>query len=55
MGWTLKAEAGFVNAWVQLMAEQNGEQEMAYWMEQARSPKGINPETVASKAARRAS
>jgi PmbA protein len=36
------------------MAEQNGEQEMAYWMEQARSPKGINPETVASKAARRA-
>ncbi len=34
-------EAGFVNAWVQLMAEQNGEQEMAYWMEQARSPERI--------------
>ena len=53
-GLDAKGEAGFVSAWVQLMAEQNGEQEMAYWMEQTRSPKGINPETVASKAARRA-
>jgi PmbA protein len=53
-GLDATGEAGFVNAWVQLMAEQNGEQEMAYWMEQARSPERINPETVASKAARRA-
>jgi PmbA protein len=53
-GLDATGEAGFVNAWVQLMAEQNGEQEMAYWMEQARSPERINPETVASQAARRA-
>jgi PmbA protein len=53
-GLDAKAEAGFVSAWVQLMAEQNGEQEMAYWMEQARAPERINPATVASVAARRA-
>jgi PmbA protein len=53
-GLDATGEAGFVNVWVQLMAEQNGEQEMAYWMEQARSPERINPETVASEGARRA-
>jgi PmbA protein len=53
-GLDATGEAGFVSTWVQLMAEQNGEQEMAYWMEQARSPERINPETVASEAARRA-
>jgi PmbA protein len=47
-------EAGLVHAWVELMAEENSDQEMAYWMEQARSPELINPEIVASKAARRA-
>lgn len=53
-GLDAKGEAGFVRAWVELMAEQNGDQEMAYWMEQARTPEKIDPEAVASKAAARA-
>ncbi|MGO9569565.1 MAG: TldD/PmbA family protein [Desulfomonilaceae bacterium] len=53
-GLDVNGEAGLVRAWVELMAEQNGEQEMAYWMEQARSPEKINPATVASEAAHRA-
>ncbi len=53
-GLDAKGKAGFVRAWVELMAEQNGDQEMAYWMEQARSSERINPDTVASKAAARA-
>lgn len=46
--------AGFVRAWIELMAEHNGDQEMAYWMEQGRSPRDIDPETVAVTAAQRA-
>jgi PmbA protein len=53
-GLDAKSEAGFVRAWVELMAEHNHDQEMAYWMEQARSPEMISPVVVASKAARRA-
>jgi PmbA protein len=53
-GLDAKGDAGFVRAWVELMAEHNRDQEMAYWMEQARSPETINPAVVASKAARRA-
>lgn len=46
--------AGFVRGWIELMAEENGNQEMAYWMEQARSPHGIDPRAVAVTAAHRA-
>ncbi len=46
--------AGFVRGWIELMAEANGDQEMAYWMEQARSTDGIDPRIVAVNAARRA-
>jgi PmbA protein len=53
-GLAASGEAGFVRAWVELMAEHNRDQEMAYWMEQARSPEMINAAVVASKAARRA-
>jgi PmbA protein len=53
-GLNAEGEAGFVRAWVELMAEHNSDQEMAYWMEQARSPEAINPAMVAVKAARRA-
>ncbi len=53
-GLDATGEAGFVRAWVELMAEHNHNQEMAYWMEQARSAEAINPAIVASRAARRA-
>ncbi len=53
-GLDASGEAGIVHAWAELMAEENGGQEMAYWMEQARSPERINPDEVSSKAARRA-
>lgn len=54
LGLDQSGKAGFVRAWIELMAEENGEQEMAFWMEQARSPEDINPSAVAVTAARRA-
>jgi len=54
LGLDQSGKAGFVRAWIELMAEENGEQEMAFWMEQARSPQDIDPTAVAVTAARRA-
>ncbi len=53
LGLDESGKAGFVKAWIELMAEENGEQEMAFWMEQARSPHDIDPKAVAVTAARR--
>lgn len=53
-GLNASGAAGFVRGWIELMAEENGEQEMGYWMEQARSVDGIDPRCVGVKGARRA-
>ncbi len=54
LGLNESGKAGFVRAWIELMAEENGEQEMGFWMEQARSPHEIDSGEVAVTAARRA-
>ncbi|MDQ7782961.1 MAG: TldD/PmbA family protein [Desulfomonilaceae bacterium] len=54
LGLDESAKAGFVRAWIELMAEENGEQEMGFWMEQARLPHDIDVEAVGITAARRA-
>ena len=54
LGLDESGKAGFVRAWIELMAEENGDQEMAYWMEQARSPLDVDPKSIAMIGARRA-
>lgn len=54
LGVDESGKAGFVRAWIELMAEENGDQEMAYWMEQARSPLDVDPKAIAVIAAHRA-
>lgn len=53
-GLNASGGASFVRGWIELMAEQDGDQEMAYWMEQSRSARGIDPRVVAVNAAQRA-
>lgn len=47
-------QSGLAHSWVHLMAEEDGDQEQGYWLEQARSPLDIVPETVGKTAAQRA-
>lgn len=54
LGLDESGKAGSARGWVELMAQQNDDQESGFWMEQARSPQGIDPAAVATQAAQRA-
>jgi PmbA protein len=53
-GLDISGQSGICSAWVELMAEESGEQETSYWYDQNRDPLGIDPRQIARKAARRA-
>jgi PmbA protein len=53
-GLSASAGSGMAGISIILMAESKGHQEMAYWMDQAREPQKLEAESVAARAAQRA-
>lgn len=53
-GLDLSDCSGICSAWVELMAEESGDQETAYWFDHKRDPHELEPERIAQKAAGRA-
>ncbi len=53
-GLDVADRSGICSAWVELMAEDSGEQETSYWYDQSRNPESLTPVDIARKAAMRA-
>ena len=53
-GLDVADRCGICSAWVELMAEESGEQETSYWYDQNRNPERLAPADIARTAAMRA-
>lgn len=53
-GLEVADRSGICSAWVELMAEESGEQETSYWYDQNRNPERLKPVDIARTAAMRA-
>lgn len=53
-GLDISDQSGISSAWVELMAEESGQQETSYWYDQNRDPLVIDPRQIARTAAKRA-